>query len=436
MNSFGDAQVSQSNGDSIRVLILSSEYPPSIIGGLGTHVSELATGLGRAGCQVTLVALTTHKPEVVRDSNVTAHLIPRSSTSDVLAKRNAHVHPGMVEVMSFNADLVKLGLSLFDRNLCDPDLIHCHDWLTYPAADELRRSLNVPVVSTVHVLNYPIFGYWGFNVPEEIVDIERELCRNSDGLITVSESMKGIISATHGVSDDRIDVVHNGLDWRRFAGSGLTADQRKRLRERVAADDEQIIVFAGRLTAQKGVRALLKSAELVIEEHKSVKYLIAGEADSLHSSQMVEEMIRGQRAMSERMKLLGRVERKQLGMIYQVADIAVVPSIYEPFGYAAVEAMAIGVAVIVTGVGGLNEIVEQERSGLKVEVKDEGGGRKEVDVEGLARAQVRLLREEETRKRIGEEGQRRVKEMFNVERMVDRTLLVYRKVITRREAVA
>ena len=416
--------------DRLKVLILSFEYPPKA--GAGTHVFELATGLTRAGIETGILAVTPCEGRVYEEDGVAVNLVAPSPETCSAASRLSAPQG----VLAVSNDLIAYGKSLLMKDRKRPDMIHCHDWYTYPAARELGAGFGIPVVGTAHSTSEPIVRWWGELPDQEVLRQEKSFYRNSDRLITVSESMKGIISATHGVSDDRIDVVHNGLDWRRFAGSGLTADQRKRLRERVAADDEQIIVFAGRLTAQKGVRALLKSAELVIEEHKSVKYLIAGEADSLHSSQMVEEMIRGQRAMSERMKLLGRVERKQLGMIYQVADIAVVPSIYEPFGYAAVEAMAIGVAVIVTGVGGLNEIVEQERSGLKVEVKDEGGGRKEVDVEGLARAQVRLLREEETRKRIGEEGQRRVKEMFNVERMVDRTLLVYRKVITRREAVA
>lgn len=416
--------------DRLKVLILSFEYPPKA--GAGTHVFELATGLTRAGIETGILAVTPCEGRIYEEDGVAVNLVAPSPETCSAASRLSAPQG----VLAVSNDLIAYGKSLLMKDRKRPDMIHCHDWYTYPAARELGAGFGIPVVGTAHSTSEPIVRWWGELPDQEVLRQEKSFYRNSDRLITVSESMKGIISATHGVSDDRIDVVHNGLDWRRFAGSGLTADQRKRLRERVAADDEQIIVFAGRLTAQKGVRALLKSAELVIEEHKSVKYLIAGEADSLHSSQMVEEMIRGQRAMSERMKLLGRVERKQLGMIYQVADIAVVPSIYEPFGYAAVEAMAIGVAVIVTGVGGLNEIVEQERSGLKVEVKDEGGGRKEVDVGGLARAQVRLLREEETRKRIGEEGQRRVKEMFNVERMVDRTLLVYRKVITRREAVA
>src|SRR5436853_1813972 len=166
-------------------MIVSSEYPPNLIGGLGTHVSELAKGLGRSGCQVNVLAPAVGKTAVDTTSqNVTANLI---SINDIIND------PGLTKyvekVAAFNQRAVIFGRALMARDSQRPDVIHCHDWLGFSTAYQLGRIFSIPVVATIHLLYEPIFKRWGQEIPGEIIREERNLCQDADRLISVSQSM-------------------------------------------------------------------------------------------------------------------------------------------------------------------------------------------------------------------------------------------------------
>jgi glycosyltransferase involved in cell wall biosynthesis len=158
-------------------------------------------------------------------------------------------------------------------------------------------------------------------------------------------------------------------------------------------------------------------------------FLLAGGTDSRQSSQMIQDLTVRYAALGARVKLLGKLPRKQLRYLHRIADLALVPSIYEPFGFTAIETMASGVPVIVSAAGGLAEIVQHGESGLHVPVRDAANGEREVDAEALAAAQLALLADKPRARKLGQEGQRRVAERFQISRMIEGNLASYRRLL-------
>lgn len=408
-----------------KVMIVTPEYPPYMVGGLGTHVFELTKGLSEQGCPVTVLAPTTEAEEVTTQASATIHHIHLDKT---LFKPS--ITAVADRVRSSNELFARYGRALIERGE-RPDLIHCHDWHSFPAARQLGQMFGIPVVATLHLLNYPLQNRWGSRIPPGLREMEGFLCREADSLITVSDSMRNLIHATHAVPKERIHVVYNGFSVEDFLQPQMSAEELSSFRRNFAAPDEQIILFAGRLNPQKGIAALLESAARVVAQKRNVRYLVAGGHEAMDEGQMLQGLKKSfphYAHLWERFKLLGVVPRQQLARLYQIADISIVPSIYEPFGYAAIEAMAAGVPVVATSVGGLAEIVTHERTGLLVPVQPlNATGLHVVDVKRLTEAQIALLNDSAMRERLGEAGRRYATTTFTFERMIRATIEVYRK---------
>jgi glycosyltransferase involved in cell wall biosynthesis len=244
--------------------------------------------------------------------------------------------------------------------------------------------------------------------------------------------MASLICTTHGTREERLNVIHNGFDFDSFAKPLLGPAEAKLLRSTVAASDEKIILFAGRLTSQKGIEALLASTARLLDEGLTARLVLAGEPDSHNSAKNIERLLDQFSALRRQITMLGRLPRKRLALLYQVADIAVVPSVYEPFGYAAVEAMTMGVPVVAADAGGLPEIIAHNQTGMLVPLLPNGSGKHTVDVAELASAESTLLRDDALRNRIGQTGKQHVAQVFNLETMSRRTLEVYRSMAATR----
>jgi alpha-maltose-1-phosphate synthase len=410
----------------LKVMILSMEYSAEVSGGVGTHVVELAEGLIKAECQVGVLAYTPGRPKTLHRSNMTVHLISPSTASFSHAEKQSMAG----SILAFNSDLVKKGREVVGRDEWAPDIIQCYNWLTFPAAQELGRVYGIPVLSVIHYLSEPIERWWGQTPNQEILQQEAILFRDGEIFITVSNSMKKIIQSAYGVPGDRIHVVYNGMDLRPFIKPASKPDLIRQLRRTMAGPDEKVVIFAGRLNPHKGITALLDSASQVIAKYPNVRYLLVGEADSREFSQKIEGLLDRYHGLRDRTTLLGKVPRNQLAALYQIADLALVPSVYEPFGYASIEAMAAGVPVIASNAGGLGEIVQHKQTGLLVTVHERTNEPRVVDVGELVSAQLSLLEDEAMAKRLGQAGRQRVLEVFNREAMVQSTMAVYREAIS------
>lgn len=411
----------------ITVLHLSPEYPPQSLGGLGTHVAGLVKGLGVLGCQTMVMAPSGdfEQTKVQRHENLETHLLSIKTLHTNFRQLNDRASDK--GIVALNELLVQYGRQLL-RTGKIPDLIHCHDWLTFPAAHALCQEFQLPLIATLHLLIDPISSWLGRRPSEAALQYERQLCSVAKGIITVSHSMSQIIEETYAVPRQRIQVVYNGIDAGIFQRA-MKPELLPKLRQTIAPNGEQIILFAGRLDAQKGISALFAAAERVLAEYPRVCYVLAGATATQEHETMLHELAQQYPLAQQHIKRLGYVPRSQLAQLYQIADLALVPSIYEPFGYAAVEAMAAGVPVIASRVGGLAEIIEHGQTGWLVPVATPPSEPHQVDIDALATAQLHLLRDRALAQRLAQAARSRVTQHFTLSTMAEATLEVYRKVL-------
>lgn len=405
--------------ETLNVLMLSAEYPPVNKGGQGVHAAELAQGLSNLGCHITIVAFTPHASAVHHEQNIDVHFVmPQSS--------QASTHEFMPSIAAFNQELVTYVEEVFKRQRVKPDVIHCQDWILFPMGQALAQKWCVPIIGTVHLLDEPFQRWWGQEPQPENVHFERSYCQQVDALIAVSQALATVVADIHQVAEKKIHVVYNGVDAQLFT-STLSAVAQAKLRRTIAKPEEKIVMFAGRLSPVKGLPAFFAAASRVVAMFPQVQYVVVGEPASRASAKMFKELQQQYPELQANLKWLGKVPRKQLALLYQVADLAVVPSIFESFGYAAAEAMAASVPVVATQTGGMAEIICHEQTGLLIPLQVDEKGQRVIDVEALTVAQCRLLQDASLAKRLGEAGKQRITQDFKLEQMAQATLEVYRQ---------
>ncbi|RKH21368.1 acyltransferase domain-containing protein [Corallococcus sp. CA047B] len=409
----------------LHVLILAMEYTPNIAGGVGTYVYELANGLARSGHRVTVLSYTPGEARVVRQPNgVTVHMVPPGKASFAQA-----AHLTLVQgIRAFNEDLYQYGRARIAEE--KPDLLHFHQWHTHEAARRLGRESGVPVIGTSHYISEPVERWWGQQPDPEIVEQERSFYDGGTHVVSVSASMSTLIREQYRLPLEKLHTIHCAMELEPFMKSPHGADAFAKLRATVAGPETRVVLYTGRLHPMKGIPALFASAERVLAARPDTVYLLAGGTDSRESTQMVHQLREQYAPLLGRIKLLGKLPRSQLGLLHRIADVAVVPSIYEPFGYTAIETMASGVPLVATDVGGLSEILQHGESGLHVPVRPVSGSElHEVEVAQLANATLALLNDPARARKLGDAGQRRVADLFGLERMITANIALYRRVL-------
>lgn len=405
----------------LQILVFATEYPPRAPGGLGAHVFELASGLVREGHRV--VVVVPREGAGTADEVSLGVTVLRREASDATRRLSTLLreenfgedHPDAFE--AYNADAAEHAHAHCVATDFRPDVVHVHDWFFIPGARAVAARLGVPLVVTFHILWYPQFHLWGATVEPFIADAEALACRDAAAVIAVSEAVRAVVRETHGVPDTRLHVVHNGFDVDRFVGPPMTDSEARALRLRLAPEGKKIIVYAGRISPEKGVLALLESAERVLHEYGSAHYVLVGDA-SPEVERQITERLAAHPKLADSVTRIAAVPRAELPQFYRVADVAVVPSVYDSFPYAALEAMSLGVPVVATRVGGVPEIVVDGVTGLLVPLAPEA----------LARAQLTLLRDASLARRMGEAARERVRAEFSLKKMVASTAAIYRAV--------
>jgi glycogen(starch) synthase len=290
-----------------------------------------------------------------------------------------------------NADMLAAGVEIGDA--MDFDLVHGHDWLVAVAGDHLARRFRCPLVMTIHATEYGRHQGWVDKHPQSYIHgIERWITNRADRVITCSHYMRGHVADIYGLEEARISVIPNGIDPLDLQ----PVDDLARLRSRFAAPDEQLVLLVGRLVYEKGFQLALDALPEVIEHLGSVRFLVAG--SGTHEGELREQAER--LGLLDHGVFLGWIGDDVLHSLYRISDLCVIPSIYEPFGLVALEAMASGCPCIVADTGGLREIVpEDERVGLRF-----NGG----DPEHLAIMVERMLTDEPLRERLVAEASEHV----------------------------
>jgi glycosyltransferase involved in cell wall biosynthesis len=219
------------------------------------------------------------------------------------------------------------------------DVVHAHDWLTYPAGIAIARVTGRPLVAHVHSTE---FDRSGLHVNQRIYDIERRGMHAAMRVISVSVLTKNLCTNRYGVSADKIDVVYNGVD--------LSPQQMGM--EDIASRDK-IVLYFGRITMQKGPEYFVHAARRVLEVEPDVKFVVAGSGDQ--AQHMIE--LAASLGIGGKMLFTGFLRGKDIARVFAMADLYVMPSVSEPFGIAPLEAMSHDVPVLISKTSGVSEVL-------------------------------------------------------------------------------
>ncbi len=394
---------------SMRVDILSREYPPEVYGGAGVHVAELVRAL-RTDTEVVVRCFGAERDE--RD--VENYLVP-----SVLADANP--------------SLATLGVDLQMAQDCEgADLVHSHTWYANAAGHLASMLHDVPHVVTAHSLEplrpwkaaqlgggYRISGW-----------IESTAFHAANAVIAVSDRMRrDILKSYPAIDPGKVHVVHNGIDldrWRPVSDPNL-------VRGLGVDPDRPSIVFVGRITRQKGIPYLLDATAQVPSDVQLV--LCAGAPDTPEILAEVQTRVDALQQAREGVVWLDRLlGQHELAALLSTATVFACPSIYEPLGIVNLEAMACAVPVVATATGGIPEVVDDGVTGrlVPIEQLDDGSGtpvQPDRFVAGLAAALTEVVTDPETAKRMGSAGRARAEAEFGWDRIADRTRAVYRSVL-------
>jgi glycogen(starch) synthase len=389
-----------------RVLILSWEYPPLIEGGLARHVRKLSENLARGGTEVhVLTRGGEESPEEETVNGVRIHRVREPTRPTDLGEFVAWVE-------RMNADMLAAGVELGDRYSFD--LVHGHDWLVAMACDHLARRFDSPLVTTIHATEYGRHQGWVDKHPQShIHGVERWITNRADRVIACSYYMREQIADIFGVEEERVAVIPNGIDPEDLQPQD--EPELRRLRAEFAAPDERLVLLIGRLVYEKGFQLALQAMPRLLDAVPGTRFLVAGSGTHEHE-------LRRQAAelgLDDHGTFLGWIGDDVLHSLYRIADVCVVPSIYEPFGLVALEAMASGCPCIVADTGGLREVVPHNEAGLRFRARDP---------EALGEMVERLLTDADLRRRLVAEGSEHVLR-FDWADVAESTAAVYAELV-------
>lgn len=338
----------------MKILLLSWEYPPVVIGGLGRHVHHLATELVMAGHDV--VVLSRRPTGTDPHSHPTTDEIAEGVRVIAAAEDPHEFTFGtdmMAWVLAMGHAMVRAGLGLTDWR---PDVVHAHDWLVAHPAVALAQFFDVPLVSTIHATEAGRHSGWVSGaVSRQVHALESWLVRESDSLITCSASMCDEISTLFGPELAEISVIPNGIDT-----DGWPFAPRR------AHSGPAELLYFGRLEYEKGVHDAIAALPRIRRTHPGTTLTVAGDGTQLD---FLKEQARKHKVIKAT-NFVGRVDHSQLLELLHRADAAVLPSHYEPFGIVALEAAAAGVPLVTSTAGGLGEAVIDGVTGLSYPPSD------------------------------------------------------------------
>jgi glycogen(starch) synthase len=368
----------------MRVLILSWEYPPLIEGGLARHVRKLAENLVAQGIDVHVLARGSEDTPAEEElDGVMVHRVREPA-------RPRDLGEFVTWVEHMNADMLAAGVEVGDRY--DFDLVHGHDWLVAVAGDHLANRFRCPLAVTIHATEYGRHQGWVDKHPQShIHGVERWMANRADRVIACSSYMREHISDIYELGEERIAVIPNGID----PADLVPVDDLEALRARYAAPDERLVLLVGRLVYEKGFQLALEALPGLVERVGNVRFIVAG-------SGTAEQELREQATrlgLDDHGQFLGWIGDDMLHSLYRIADLTVVPSIYEPFGLVALEAMASGCPCLVADTGGLREVVPNDDVGLRFHSRDP---------DSLGQMAERLLTDTELRDRLVAEASEHV----------------------------
>lgn len=335
-------------GEFMQILALSWEYPPKIVGGIARHVRDLSVALVKQGHHVHVVTCGVQGLPV--DETVDGVIVHR------IQMENPSTPDFLTWVMQLNLNMVEKAVELQREGIAF-QLIHAHDWLAAYAGKLLKHAWRLPLVATIHATEYGRNNGLHNELQRYISNVEWWLGYESWRVICCSKSMRAELQRVFQTPADKLRIIPNGVYPEIFAD----ASNVREVRRRYAADDEKIVFHVGRIVREKGLGVLVEAIPHMLRHDPQTKFVIAGKGpfeDDLKAR--CREL-----GVFHRVYFTGYIDDKTRNALFQAADVAVFPSLYEPFGIVALEGMAARVPVVVTDTGGMSEIVRHGVNGLK-----------------------------------------------------------------------
>ncbi|MBW0135801.1 glycosyltransferase family 4 protein [Pseudonocardia abyssalis] len=393
----------------MRVLMVSWEYPPVVVGGLGRHVHALATELAAAGHDVVVLArhptgsdAGTHPTSldtrdgvrVLRVAEDPAHLeFARDMVAWTLAMGHAMVRAALTRLADWR-----------------PDVVHAHDWLVAHPAIALADVLGTPLVATIHATEAGRFNGWlSSPTSRQVHSTEWWLANRADTVVTCSAAMRGEVAELFDLDPAPITVLHNGIEQRSWRVP------RRRVvaaREHHSPDGAPLLLYFGRLEYEKGVHDLIAALPRIRRAHPGTRLLVAGTGTA---TELLDDAVRTHRVRRS-VAFLGHLPDADLAALLAGVDAVVLPSRYEPFGIVALEAAAAGAPLVASTAGGLGDIVVDGVSGISFPPGD---------VPALARAVGRVLTDPASARRRARTARTRLGDEFDWTHIAAATAEVY-----------
>jgi glycosyltransferase involved in cell wall biosynthesis len=369
----------------MRVAMIGWEYPPFKAGGLGTHCYGLTRSLADNQVSVDFFMPKTKSKATSDNPNLRIIEVGEASFFPYQRPDDKEIAGGFFDSVYRYNDLV------VQRVKGNYDVIHCHDWLTIPAGVQLKEKLNVPLVLSVHSTEYDRSGWLSPN--QWFIDIERQGMEKADVIIAVSHFTKRVIVEKYGIDEQKIRVIHNAVYP---LGEG---------------EKKNIVLFLGRLTIQKGPEFFLEAAKKVLEYGQKTRFVVAGKGDML--PRLIDKAVN--LGISKNVMFTGLLSDEEVRHIYQIANVYVMPSVSEPFGITALEAVSAGTPVIVSKTAGVAEALKHC---LRVDF---------WDVDEMANKIISLLKYDSLHRTLSDHGKKEL-DLFTWDQVAHRTMNVYGEV--------
>lgn len=395
----------------MRVLMLSWEYPPVVVGGLARHVHALARHLVDDGHEV--VVLCRHVAGTDAETHPKTDRVVEGVRIVRVAEDPMHV--------TFERDLVAWTLAMGHAMIraggellrtWQPHVVHAHDWLVTHPAVALAEAARVPLVGTIHATEAGRHSGWlSHPLNQQVHSVEWWLANRADALIACSQAMRREVAHLFEVSAEHITVIHNGIEER---GWQVAEAEVHRARRAHGPDDAPLLLYFGRLEWEKGVQDLLDALPAIRGRHPGTRLVVAG--DGRHRDELEEQARRLE--LVRAVDFVGHLPDRDLRAVLAAADAVVLPSRYEPFGIVALEAAAARAPLVASTAGGLGEVVVDGETGLAFTPGD---------VDAMAAAVDTVLADAEAAVERARVAQSRLAADFDWARIAAATAEVYRR---------
>jgi len=383
--------------------MLSWEYPPRSVGGLARHVEDLSSAIAETNNEIHVVTVGCEdSPEYEIVGGINIHRFEPYPVNS---------YDFITWILQLNVKMQEVVSRLF-RTHGHFDIVHAHDWLTAFAGAAAKHAYQIPLIATIHATEAGRNNGLHNEHQRYIGSVEWWLAYEAWRIIVCSKHMQREIEGLFSAPRDKIAILPNGVNAKKFENLKIEHGFKRRF----AFDYEKIVLFVGRLVQEKGVQVLIESAPAILSAVPDAKFVIAGkgpmEGELRHRAFAT--------GLGDKIMFAGYIDDDTRNKLYSIASVAVFPSLYEPFGIVALEAMAAGTPVVAADTGGLSEIITHGENGLKAYPGN---------ANSLANNVIHLLKDEVYAAQIKSKAKGLVKEVYDWRAIAKNTTALYDSVL-------